>query len=98
MLLRHFLYAVNDGQVVVFGPVVLAARNLVSGAAQCVGGPGGPCQMSGGQRAVGHERDVRLFAERYQILLVLPVEQVVMVFHGAVRGPAVVLGDCLHIL
>ena len=55
MPLCRLLHTVNDGKVVVFGPVVFAARDLISGAAQCVGGPGGPCQMAGGQRAVGHE-------------------------------------------
>ena len=54
--------------------------------------------MAGGQRAVGHERDARFSAERYQVLLIFPVEQVVMVLHGAERGPAVVLGDFLHVL
>ena len=98
MPLCHVLYAVNDGQVVVFGPVVLAARDLIGGATQGVGGPGRPCQMANGQRAVGHERDVRLFVEGDQVFLVLPVEQVVMVFHGTERGPTVVLGDFLHVL
>ena len=98
MSLCHLLHTVNDAKVVVFGPVVLATRDLISRAARSVGCPGGTCQMAGGQRAVGHERDTRLFAEGDQVLLVLPVEQVVMVLHGAEGGPTVVLGDFLHVL
>src|SRR5699024_6936981 len=79
-------------------PFVLAHGDAVGFGPQGVGLPGGAGQVVGGQGAVGHQRDAHLAADGDQLPLVLPVKEVVVVFHGREGGPAVVAGGELHVV
>ena len=57
---------------------------------QGVGLPGRAGQVSGSQRAVGHQRNAHLFADWDQLPLILAVKHVVVIFHGREGRPAVV--------
>ena len=98
LALGQLVDAGDDLHILRLGAVVLAHGHPVGSGAQAVARPGGTGQVTGGQRAVRHQRNAHLTADGDQFPLVLAVEQVIVVLHDREGGPAVVPGGELHIV
>ena len=88
----------DDLHIVLFRAVVLILRRDVRAAPDRVTVPGRAAEVAGRQGAIRHERHPELLADRDQLPLVFPIQQVVVVLHHGERRPAVIARDDLHVV